>query len=170
MRAQRATRKPWFGTLIELKRDRSYRGDYQFAGLVEIARTLRKEQTSAEALLWALLRDRRLLGFKFRPQHQFGDYVADFYCREASLAIECDGSVHETNEQWHHDQARDAYFASQGIFVLRFSNSQILDDTEAVLSAIAMRLPSSSGRGAGVRACGTQLTPSSQPSPRGRGR
>src|SRR5207237_8635534 len=102
-------------------------------------------------------------------QHQFGDYIADLYCREASLAIECDGSVHEMNEQWHHDQARDAYFAGQGIFVLRFSNSQILDDTEAVLSAIAKRLPSPSGRGAGVEGLRTHLTHSPQPSPRARG-
>ena len=170
MRAQRATRKAWLGTLIEMGRDRSYRGGYQFAGLVEMARTLRREQTSAEALLWELLRDRRLLGFKFRRQHQFGDYNADFYCREASLAIECDGSAHETNEQWHHDQARDAYFAGQGIFVLRFPNSQILDDTEAVLTAIAKRLPSPSGRGVGGEGLRDHLTPSPQPSPRGRGR
>ena|SRR2546421_3918405 len=153
-----------------MKRDRSYRGGYQFAGLVEIARTLRREQTSAEALLWALLRDRQLLGFKFRRQHQFGDYVADFYCRDASLAIECDGSVHEANEQWHHDQARDAYFAGQEILVLRFSNSQILDETETVLRAIAKHLPSPSGRGAGGEGLRDSTNPSPQPSPRGRGR
>ena len=72
-------------------KQRQYRGGYQFAGLVELARELRKRQTSAEALLWQLLRDRRLLGYKFRRQHQFGDYVTDFYCREAGLAIELDG-------------------------------------------------------------------------------
>ena len=153
-----------------MRRDRSYRGGYQFAGLLEIARTLRRQQTSAEALLWALLRNRQLLGFRFRRQHQFGDYIPDFYCREASLAIECDGPVHETNERWHHDQARDAYFAGPGIYVLRFSNSQLLDDPEAVLNAIAKRLPSPSGRGVGGEGLRDQLNPSPQPSPRGRGR
>ena len=88
---------------------RQFRGGYQVTGLVELARELRKKQTSAEGLLWQLLRKRQLLEFKFRRQHQFGDYVADFYCHEAQLVIECDGSVHESNASWHHDQERDAY-------------------------------------------------------------
>ena len=79
-------------------KQRQYRGGYQLAGLLELARELRKRQTSAETLLWQLLRDRRLLGFKFRRQHQFGNYVTDFYCREAALVIECDGSAHRGNE------------------------------------------------------------------------
>jgi len=97
---------------------RQYRGGYEFAGLIELARKLRREQKSAETLLWQVLRNRQLLGFKFRRQHQFGDYIADFYCHEAQLVLECDGPVHEPNEHWHHDQKRDgacAYFDSQTI-------------------------------------------------------
>ena len=90
-------------------RGRQYRGGYQVAGLVERAREFRKKQTTAEALLWELLRNRQFLGFKFRRQHQFGDYIADFYCHEARLVIECDGEAHAPNEAWHHDQERDAY-------------------------------------------------------------
>ena len=97
--------------------------------------------------MWQLLRNRRFLGFKFRRQHQFGDYVADFYCREAGLIVECDGSVHDANEQWHHDQNRDAHMIGQGLRVLRFSNEQILNDTENVLDEIARFLPSPPGRG-----------------------
>jgi len=100
-------------------------------------------------MLWQLLRNRHLLGFKFRRQHQFGNYVADFYCREARLAIECDGGVHDRNEQWHHDQLRDAYMISQGIRVLRFTNEQILNDTESVLDEIAKHLPLPLGEGRG---------------------
>jgi very-short-patch-repair endonuclease len=99
---------------------RQYRGGYQFGGLLELARSLRDKQTPAETLLWHLLRKRQLSGFKFRRQHQFGDYVADFYCHEAALIIECDGSVHELNENWHHDQNRDAYLIGQGLRVLRY--------------------------------------------------
>ena len=124
-----------------MKRDRQYRGGYQFAGLSNLARELRKKQTSAEALLWQLLRDRQLLGFKFRRQHQFGDYVTDFYCREARLVIECDGSAHDSNERWHHDQERDAYLTGQGVRVLRFANERILHDPESVLEEIAGYLP-----------------------------
>src|SRR5215471_5963565 len=114
-----------------------YRGSYQFAGLADLARELRTNQTPAEDLLWHLLRDRRLLGFKFRRQHQFGDYVADFYCHEARLIIECDGSVHDSNAQWQHDQNRDAYTTSRGLRVLRFRNDQILENTGEVLRKIS---------------------------------
>ena len=126
-----------------MNRSRQYRGGYQFTGLMKLARELRNKQTSAEALLWQLLRDRRLLGFKFRRQHQFGDYVTDFYCREASLVIECDGEVHGSNEQWHHDQERDAYMINQGLRVLRFRNERILNETEGVLEEIARYLSQS---------------------------
>jgi len=89
-----------------VRKARQYRGGYQFAGLKEFARELRAEQTSAEGLLWELIRNRRLLGFKFRRQHQFGDYVADFYCHEARLVIECDGYAHESNEQASRSESR----------------------------------------------------------------
>jgi len=124
-----------------MKKLRQYRGGYEFAGLVQRARELRKGQTSAESLLWEILRDRKLLCFKFRRQHQFGDYIADFYCRSAQLVIECDGSAHSGNEAWHHDQERDAYMVNQGVRVLRFTNVQVLNDIEAVLSEIAAFLP-----------------------------
>ena len=87
-----------------MKTKRQYRGGYKFAGQVKLARELRKSQTAAEDLLWQLLRGRQLLGFKFRRQHQFGDYIADFFCREAGLVIECDGDVHDENESWYHDR------------------------------------------------------------------
>ena len=129
-----------------MNRGRQYRSGYRFAGLADLARELREKQTPAEALLWQLLRNRRLLGFKFRRQHQFGDYIADFYCNEARLVIECDGSVHDPSEQWHHDQNRDAYMIAQGLRVMRFTNEQILDDIENVLEEISKYLPSPSGR------------------------
>lgn len=138
---------------------RQYRGGYHFAGLSELARELRKKQTSAESLMWELLRNRRLLGFKFRRQHQFGDYVADFYCRDARLVIACDGSVHEPNEQWHRDQNRDAYMIAQGLRVLRFTNQQVLNDTENVLREIAKYLPSPTGESAGGAAATKALSP-----------
>ncbi len=131
-----------------MNNQRQYRGGYQFAGLVSLARELREKQTPAETLLWQLLRNQQL-GFKFRRQHQFGDYIADFYCHKARLVIECDGSVHDPNEQWHHDQNRDAYMVAQGLRVLRFTNEQILNDTQRVLEEISKYLPSPSGKGNG---------------------
>ena len=60
--------------------------------VVDLARQLRKDQTTAEQLLWACLRDRRIAGAKFRRQHPLGRYIADFYCHEANLVIELEGS------------------------------------------------------------------------------
>jgi very-short-patch-repair endonuclease len=123
-----------------MKKAPQYRGGYQSAGMTRFARALRAEETLAEGILWQFLRNRQLLGLKFRRQHQFGDYIADFYCREANLVIECDGSVHDSNQQWHHDQNRDAYLVAQGLRVLRFTNEQVLNDTQAVLKEISKHL------------------------------
>jgi very-short-patch-repair endonuclease len=125
-----------------MRKARNYRGAYTVAGMTQVARELRRGETSAESLLWSLLRNRQLHGFKFRRQHQFGDYIADFYCREAQLVIECDGSAHNANESWHHDQERDAYMIAQGLHVLRFTNTEVLKDTDTVLAKIVRYLPS----------------------------
>jgi very-short-patch-repair endonuclease len=125
-----------------MNKPRHYRGGFQFAGSTGRVRELRKKQTSAEELLWSRLRNRQLLNFKFRRQHQFAKYIADFYCRDAQLVIECDGSAHDPNEQWQHDRDRDAYMISQGLRVLRFSNDRVLDNVESVLDEISRYLVS----------------------------
>jgi type I restriction enzyme M protein len=160
------------GEGAKLGRGSQYRGGYDFSGLKMRARELRKKQTDAEALLWDLLRDRQLCDSKFRRQHQFGDYICDFYCHEANLVVECDGEVHESPDQKKHDQTRDAYLKSQGLTVIRFQNNRVLNDTPAILEEIAShlpspadsQLPSPSGRGAGgegevARISGDLLTP-----------
>lgn len=121
----------------QVNKARHYRGGYQFAGARERARELRTKQTLAEALLWQRLRNKQLLGMKFRRQHQYGDFILDFYCYEARLVIECDGEVHSQNQQWHHDQHRSAYLVANGLRVLRFTNDQILNDMESVLTTIS---------------------------------
>jgi len=126
-----------------------YRGGYDFSGLVKRAHELRKDQTPAEDLLWELLRDRRICNAKFRRQHQFGDYLCDFYCHDAKLVVECDGEPHHTAKGKRHDAKRDAYLKSQGLTVLHFENDRVLNDTDAVLQEIAFHLPSPSGCGAG---------------------
>ncbi len=125
------------------------RGGFEFAGLTKIARELRRRETPAEEFLWELLRNRQLGGAKFRRQHQFGDYITDFFCDDAKLVVECDGDVHATPERQKTDHKRDAYLRSQGLTVLRFQNEQVLDEIESVLQSIAHQLPSTSGRGAG---------------------
>jgi len=128
-----------------------YRGGFDFSGLVQTARELRKKQTPAESVMWELLRDRRLMNLKFRRQHQVGDYVVDFYCDEKKLALELDGPVHDGAERKQHDQKRDAYLQSVGLKVLRFPNEDVADNPQNVLEQIAAVAthPSPLGRGAG---------------------
>jgi adenine-specific DNA-methyltransferase len=104
--------------------------------LLEFARQLRKQQTDAEQLLWSLLRDRRLSGFKFRRQHPVEPYVVDFYCHEARLAVELDGGQHNEPDERARDAKRTAFLEKQGIRILRFWNNDVLQNTEGVLQAI----------------------------------
>lgn len=91
---------------------------------MKLARELRRKQTPAEDLLWELLRDRQLCDAKFRRQHQFGDYLCDFYCHDAKLVVECDGAPHHTAKGKQHDAKRDAFLKAQDLTVLRFENDR----------------------------------------------
>ncbi|MBK8039633.1 MAG: N-6 DNA methylase [Verrucomicrobiaceae bacterium] len=125
------------------------RGGFDFSGLVERARQLRKNQTPAEEVLWEILRNRQFHDLKFRRQHQIGEYIVDLYCHEHNLVIEADGDVHDADHQKKHDKKRDAYLSSIGMTVLRFRNEDILNNTDSVLRGIASALPSPLGRRAG---------------------
>jgi len=100
---------------------------------IEFARNLRNDQTDAESLMWRLLRDRGLGGFKFRRQHPLPPYTLDFYCHDAALVIELDGGQHVDSP---HDEKRDAWLRARGLRVLRFWNNQVLQETESVLEAV----------------------------------
>jgi type I restriction enzyme M protein len=140
---------PHPGPLPEGEEKRQYRGGFDFSGLVETAKELRKNQTPAEEVMWELLRDRRFLGLKFRRQHQIGEYIVDFYCDEHKLVVELDGSVHDEAAQAKKDAMRDAYLRSLGLAVLRFPNESFLTDPEAILNEIGRSLTSPLGRGGG---------------------
>jgi very-short-patch-repair endonuclease len=92
---------------------------------VERARRLRKTETWAEKLVWKWLRDRRFSAYKFRRQHPVEEYSLDFFCEEAELAIELDGSQHGFPAQQKRDAAREALLKSKGIKTLRFWNSYL---------------------------------------------
>ncbi|MDD5330514.1 MAG: endonuclease domain-containing protein [Sulfuricella sp.] len=104
------------------------------------ARNLRASQTDAEALLWGLIRNRRLLGFKFRRQYPLDAYILDFFCLDAALAIELDGGQHA--EQQSYDDKRTRHLESRGVTVLRFWNNEMLQQTESVLEKIYLTLAS----------------------------
>ena len=115
---------------------RASHGELDRLGLLDLCRRLRTNCTQAEALLWRLLRARQLAGVKFRRQHQFGPYVLDFYSHEARLAVELDGDVHAQPERVARDAERTVFLEGQGLTVLRFSNTEVLQETEAVLTRL----------------------------------
>ncbi len=104
--------------------------------------------TAAEKLLWSRLRDRRLLGFRFRCQQWVGPYVADFYCWEAKLIVEVDGSQHQDRQGY--DRERTRWLKQRGLRVIRFWNNQVTEEMEGVLAALGAvlkeRVPSPSRR------------------------
>lgn len=118
----------------------NYRGGGGVVDLVERCRQLRRGSTDAETVLWSLIRDRQLANVKFRRQHQFGPYVLDFYAPNRRLAVECDGSQHVSLAGGKRDAVRDAFLAANGVRVLRFSNVDVLVETEAVALAILSAL------------------------------
>ena len=99
-------------------------------------RELRKDATDPEKLMWSLLRNRVLDGAKFRRQHPHKGYILDFYCHQAKLAIELDGSGHLEDKQIQHDEERTKILEEDGVKVLRFWNSDVSNDTETVLGEI----------------------------------
>jgi hypothetical protein len=93
------------------------------------------------------------MGAKFRRQHTVGHFIIDFYCHEARLAIEVDGDNHAEEYQAAYDTLRTAELESLGVRVLRFSNNEVLNNTEGVIDAILDRPhpgPLPEGEGADV--------------------
>jgi len=107
--------------------------------LLAHARELRQNQTEAEEFLWQILRNRQLNNLKFRRQHPLRvGFILDFYCAEAKLGIELDGGYHNTAEQQEYDKARTESINEYGINIIRFTNEEVLEDTENVLKKILL--------------------------------
>ncbi len=100
-------------------------------------RELRKNSTEAEQLMWKILRNRAFHDAKFRRQHPKEGFILDFYCHEAKLCVELDGSQHNEDEQVKYDEERTKILLERkGIQVIRFWNSDVLNKTEDVLNVL----------------------------------
>ena len=104
----------------------------------EKARTLRKNQTDTERLLWQKLRNRQLAGKKFRRQYPIGPYIVDFVCLELRLVVELDGGQHM--DQQAYDERRSAYLNQQGFLVVRFWNNEVMGNMVGVLETLTLAL------------------------------
>ena len=106
--------------------------------LTDRAQELRKNMTKEERKLWyEYLRSYPL---RFRRQVTFGNYILDFYCAAAKVAVELDGSQHYETSGQKYDARRDAFFDQNGIQVLRFSNTDVLRNLQGVCQAIDLTI------------------------------
>ena len=110
-------------------------------GLTNTARMLRKNQTDAERALWQRLRNRQLLGVKFRRQVPIKGYIADFAALEIKLIIELDGSQHIENKEA--DEIRTGFLQREGYKVIRLWKNDVLlridDVLEFIFQAVCCR-------------------------------
>jgi very-short-patch-repair endonuclease len=107
-------------------------------GLVQRAREMRKNPTAAEKKLWM----EYLRNFKYRVlrQRSIDNYIVDFYCAKLKLVIEVDGDSHFNEEAQAYDEQRTRILEGYGLRVLRFTNTEVLQNFEAVGEAIE-RIP-----------------------------
>ena len=95
----------------------------------ELARQMRKAPTPSERVAWELLRDRRMLGLKFRRQQVNLGFIVDFFCAEHRLVVEVDGSSHEPLEHQARDEERSLILARLDLKIFRIQN-KVLNEGE----------------------------------------
>ena len=126
---------------------------------IERSREFRKNQTDAEKKLWSILRNRQLNGVKFRRQFPVGRYILDFYCPDYRLGIEADGGQHYEKKGRDQDDLRTRELNMLGVEIIRFSDREILTNSEGVFEVIQKAIAKRRGN-----------SPSPHPSPhRGEG-
>jgi len=108
--------------------------------LKERAKAMRANPTEAEKLLWEKLRNKQL-GIKFRQQHIVNKFIVDFCSIQSALIIEVDGKIHDRQKE--KDSDRTKILEKEGYTVIRFSNDEILNDIEKVVSTIKKQIEKS---------------------------
>jgi very-short-patch-repair endonuclease len=107
---------------------------------IERARRFRKQMSRAEARMWDYLRTLKGEGFHFRRQVQLGPSYADFACHHARVVIEIDGDTHFTHDGVEHDLTRNSYLFGRGFRVIRYTNTDVLQNIDGVVTHLLSRL------------------------------
>jgi very-short-patch-repair endonuclease len=125
---------------IEMKKSNILLNAEMFYGaspeIFKRAGELRKNMTEAERKLWSLLRKKQVEGKRFRRQHPIKSFIVDFYCHECKLIVEVDGNIHNFEEQKEYDAGRTYELEQLGLKVIRFTNNQVLKQSEKVIELI----------------------------------
>jgi len=104
--------------------------------IFERAKAMRENMTQAEKTVWELLKEKKMLGLRFKPEHPIGIFIADFYCHQLKIVIEIDGGIHKSIDQREYDIGREAELENWRIKVIRFTNEEVEKDIEHVRSEI----------------------------------
>jgi len=104
--------------------------------IFKLAKELRKNETAAEKVIWSKINRNQIIGLQFRRQHPINMFIADFFCPKIKLVIEVDGGIHEIPEYKSHDTGRGDFLNDHGITVLRFTNEQIAQEIDLIVSTI----------------------------------
>jgi len=97
---------------------------------------LRAQLTPAEAQLWKLLKNKNLLGLKFRRQYSIENYIVDFCCPSQHIIIELDGEIHRNSVQSDYDFIRDQRLGELNYKVLRFENADVFRNPDAIIESV----------------------------------
>lgn len=100
---------------------------------IRAARILR-ESMIHEKMLWEKLKGKQIYGLRFRRQHPLSFFIADFYCHEARLVVEVDGTIHKYRKNY--DESRSGELERFSIEVIRFKNSELENDIDKVVECI----------------------------------
>ena len=104
-----------------------------------LARQLRRHSTPAERYAWSLLRNRGVLGLKFRRQHVVHGFVVDFCCLAERIVLELEGDAHDSPTSQNYDRARAELLAAAGYRVIRVRNNDVTREHLTTVLRAALR-------------------------------
>ena len=111
------------------------------------ASEMRNNPTEGEESFWDLVRKRQFLGLLFNRQYVFNHvgfdqklhyYIVDFYCHEVKLIVEIDGAYHDNPNQVELDELRTETLAQMGMSLVRFSNEEVVNNSDKVLKMLRL--------------------------------
>ena len=108
------------------------------SALTSNARNLRKNMTKEERHLWYDFL--HTYPVRFLRQKVIDSYIVDFYCHDARLIVELDGSQHYEPENQKKDQERTQILESRGLKVIRIPNNEVMANFAGVCEYINMRV------------------------------
>jgi len=111
----------------------------EYALLKNNAKNNRESMTEAEKVFWTLVKG-NAFGERCLRQHVIGDYIVDFLFRRSRLVVEIDGGYHSTREQQELDSLRTGWLEEMGFSVIRFTNEQVLFDTDNTMNKLRVQL------------------------------